>query len=440
MRIFLKTIAALVVIGILVLLAIIYVPVQRTPAQTALADDWQPEEGHGEYAMRLADCMACHTAEGGEPFAGNRAIESPLGTIYSTNITPDPETGIGNWTLADFRAALYDGVRPDGTQLYPAMPYANFRQVSEEDVRAMYDYFLNDVEPVRLQVEETALAFPFNQRWGLRLWKWVALDDPGFTPQYDDPVLARGEYLTEGPGHCSACHTPRNTVMAQAGLRASDPDFLAGGEIAGWTAPPLRGPQSAIRGWSAEDVAMILGTARNAHAALNGEMQLVARDSTQFVTDDDLMAIGTFLVGLNDPDAPRAGTSDDAEPTRTEQVLTAADPDMALGPRLYLDNCNACHFVNGRGADEVFPELDGNSLVTAERPTGLIAMILAGSQLPSTELRPYRLQMPGFGERLSDDEVAALASFVRSAWSNDAAPVSASDVADLRGEVQPAVR
>ncbi len=433
MRTFLKVIGVLVVLGIIALLAIIFVPVQRTPAQTALAEDWQPEEGHGEYAMRLSDCMACHTEEGGEPFAGNRAIESPLGTIYSTNITPDEETGIGGWSLADFRAALYDGVRPDGTHLYPAMPYENFRHITEEDVRAMYDYFMNEVEPVNQQVEETALSFPFDQRWGLRLWKWVALDDPGFVPEYDDPVLARGEYIVEGPGHCSACHSPRNTVMAQAGLQAGDPEFLAGGEIAGWTAPPLRGPQSAVRGWSEEDIAMILGTGRNAHAALNGEMQLVARDSSQYFTDEDLGAVAAFLVGLNDDVEPVA---EDPGETETERLLASASPEMGLGARLYIDNGNACHFVDGRGADEVFPELAGNSLVTAESPRGLLTMILGGSQLPSTALRPYRLQMPGFGQRLDDEEVAALASFVRSGWGNSAAAVDAATVADTRASLE----
>ncbi|MCA0205215.1 MAG: cytochrome c [Proteobacteria bacterium] len=431
MRTFLKIVGGLVVLGIVVLLAIIFVPVQRTPAQTALAADWQPQEGHGEYAMRLSDCMACHTEEGGEPFAGNRAIESPLGTIYSTNITPDDETGIGGWSLADFRAALYDGVRPDGTHLYPAMPYENFRHIGEEDLRAMYDYFMTEVPPVRQEVEETSLTFPFNQRWGLRLWKWVALDDAGFTPDTDDPVLARGQYLVEGPGHCAACHSPRNMVMAQAGTGAGDDAFLMGGEVAGWTAPPLRGPQSAIRGWTEADVAMILGTGRNAHAALNGEMQLVARDSTQYFTEDDLQAVARFLIGLNEPLDPAAETRDDRV-TETEQLLASATPDMDLGARLYLDNCNACHFVDGRGADEVFPELAGNSLVTAESPRGLLTMILGGSQLPSTALRPYRLRMPGFAHRLDDDEVAALASFLRSAWGNAAAEVDAGTVADVR--------
>jgi len=451
---FIPVLFALAALGGVALLAFLFIPVQRTPAQAALPPDWQPAEGQGEYAMRVADCAACHTAPDGAPFAGNRAIESPLGTIYSANITPDPETGIGNWSLDDFRAALYDGMRPDGSHLYPAMPYENFRRMTEEDIRAIYSYFMDEVEPVHQPTLAAEVPFPFNQTWGLRAWKWVALtDQAGFTPTTDDPLLARGEYIVEGPGHCSACHSPRNLVMAQAGIDLRSADYLAGGEVEGWTAPPLRGLQSAVRGWSAEDIALILATGRNAHAATNGQMQLVVRDSTSHLTEEDLMAIGAFLVSVNDPDAPRpgavrpqAGTTQtyaqmmaEGGSTETQRLLMAADPDMALGPRLYLDNCSACHFVDGLGADEVFPELDGNSLVTAEHAAGLISIILVGGELPSTPLRPYRLKMPGFGDRLSDEEIAELASFVRSAWTNNAPPVTAGDVSDLRGEAETVV-
>ncbi|QFT80852.1 Alcohol dehydrogenase cytochrome c subunit precursor [Roseovarius sp. THAF27] len=284
---------------------------------------------------------------------------------------------------------------------------------------------------IRNDTREADLPFPFDQRWTLRGWKWLALDGPGFRADADDPVLARGEYIVEGPGHCGACHTPRNAIMAEAAVDASDEAFLTGGEIAGWTAPALRGPGSAIAGWSPEDLVAIFSTGRNAHAAVNGEMQLVIRDSTQFMSEEDLAAMSAFLVGLNDggaaPDRP-------GDRTGTEALIASADPDMPLGARLYIDNCNACHFADGRGADEVFPELDGNALVTAESPTGLISMILNGSELPSTPKRPHSLRMPGFADRLTDEEAAELASFVRQGWSNDAAPVSADDIADLRGD------
>jgi mono/diheme cytochrome c family protein len=419
-------IAAAVIL--LAFLAFLYVPVQRTPAQTVLAADYAVPEDAGEYTMRIADCAACHTADGGQPFAGGRAIISPVGKIYSSNITPDPETGMGRYTLDDFRAALYDGVRPDGSHVYPAMPYENYRKLTEQDIRALYSYFQNDVPPVKETRPANDLAFPFNLSWGLRAWKWVALGDPGFTASSGDADLARGQYLVEGPGHCGACHSPRNALMAQAALTDADQEFLSGGQIAGWTAPPLRGAGSAIQGWSTDDITLILATARNAHSAINGEMQLVVRDSSQYMTDGDLTAIAAYLVTLNQTaPAPAAEGQTD-----TEKLLISADPSMDLGPRLYLDNCAACHFADGRGADEVFPKLDGSSLVTAKSPTGLISMILQGGELPSTAERPARLRMPGFAYRLSDDEVATLATFLRHAWSNNSENVTAADVSDLR--------
>ena len=442
---FLRILTGLVLLGLVVLAAIIFVPVQRTPALAALPDDYMPPEGAGEYAMRLADCEACHTAEGGVHFAGGRKIESPLGTIYSTNITPDDETGIGNYSLDEFRAALYDGIRQDGAHLYPAMPYANYRKVSEEDVRALYAFFMEEVEPVSNAGPETNLPFPFNQRWGIRTWKWAALGEPGELSSTGDAAYDRGAYLVEGPGHCSACHTPRNLVMGEAGYTAADGDFLMGGEIDGWTAPALRGPDSAIRNWSAEDLKLYLASGRNNHAGVNGEMQLVVRDSLQFYSDEDLDAVVAYLRALGDPadgenappaDPPRTvdrlqGAAGGTE-GGTEAVLTAAEPGMALGPRLYLDNCNACHFADGRGADQVFPELDGNTLVTAASATGLIDTILNGAEVPSTTVRPYSLRMPDFGHRLSDEEVAELATFLRSAWSNSAAAVTPADVTARR--------
>jgi mono/diheme cytochrome c family protein len=425
---FLRFFLAAAAVIVVAFLAFLYVPVQRTPAQTVLAADYAVPDGAGAYSMRIADCAACHTAEGGKPFAGGRAIISPVGTIYSSNITPDPETGIGRYTLADFRATLYDGVRPDGSHVYPAMPYENYRKLTEQDIRALYSYFQNEVPPVKETRQPNDLGFPFNLSWGLRAWKWVALGDPGFTASSGDADLARGQYLVEGPGHCGACHSPRNALMAQAALTGADEAFLSGGQIAGWTAPPLRGAGSAVQGWSANDIKLILATARNAHSAINGEMQLVVRDSSQFMTDDDLTAIAAYLLTLNQRPPTRAAEGQ----TDTEKLLISADPSMDLGPRLYLDNCAACHFSNGRGADEVFPELDGSSLVTAKSPTGLISMILQGGELPSTAARPERLRMPGFADRLSDDEVATLATFLRQAWSNNTDPVIAADVSGLR--------
>lgn len=177
MKKFVKFLAALAVVGLVVIGLIIFLPVSRTAPQTNVAGDYTTTNGHGEYAMRMGDCMACHTADGGKPFAGGRPIESPFGTIWSTNITPDPEHGIGNYSLDDFRASLYDGIEPDGTRLYPAMPYENYRKLSEEDIRAMYDYFMHDVEPVNEAPPKPTLdsrsisagVFAFGTGWRLAM-------------------------------------------------------------------------------------------------------------------------------------------------------------------------------------------------------------------------------------------------------------------------------
>ncbi|MBS9719581.1 cytochrome c [Tianweitania sp. BSSL-BM11] len=445
MKTLLRVILALVVIGLIALVAFIYVPVQTTQPTTQLAADHKPAAGAGEYMMRASDCMACHTSEGGEPFAGGRAIESPMGTIWATNITPDKEDGIGNYTLDDFRAALYDGIRKDGAHLYPAMPYENYRKLNEEDVVALYDYFMNEVKPVSNKVEETKLSFPFNLRFGLRAWNWVALGDAGFKPvEGEDEQFNRGAYLVEGAAHCAACHSPRNLIMAQDGTDQTSEAFLSGGEIDGYTAPDLRGPRSAPQQWTVEQTAAYLATGRNAHSTATGEMMLVVRDSLQYLTDEDNMAIAAYVKKIGnggqdqaaaEPAANQTAPAADqkAEVTETEKMLTDASPDMPLGPRLYLDNCGGCHFVNGKGAPEIFPELDNNSLVTASSSKGLLSVILHGAELPSTRNRPMKVRMQAYADRLNDEEVAALATFLRSAWHNNAPAVSAADVEAVRG-------
>ena len=431
MKTLLWMIAGLVSTGVIVVLAMIFVPLQRTPPQATLPSDFSAPPGAGVYAMRLADCAGCHTAEGGEAFAGGRAIPSPFGVIYSSNITPDPEFGIGGWSLAQFRAALYDGIGGEGHNLYPAMPSANFRKMSEADIRALYGYFMDEVQPVAVAAPRTVLAFPFNQRWGIRAWKWLAFEAAGFVPRFDDPVLDRGAYLVEGPGHCGACHTPRDVLFIQTAYDSSSEDFLSGGEIDGWSVPGLRSGGSAPQVWSQENIVDYLRNGRNSRSAVVGEMHRVVAASLQYLNDDDLVAIATYLKHIGIAETPLRPVQPILDED-TVALLTSADPGMPLGARLYLDNCNACHFVDGLGADGVFPELDGSSLVNAPLSKGLIQVILNGAGLPSTAERPAPLRMPGFAERLSDEEVAELASFVRSAWSNDASAVSPAEVAANR--------
>lgn len=445
MKRILLILAALAVLGAVALAAFILVPVRRTPPSEALPATWTPEPGAGEYAMRAADCLACHTAEGGTEFAGGRPIESPVGTIWSANITPDPETGIGGWTLDQFRAALVDGIRADGRHLYPAMPYENFRLLAERDIRALYQYFMEEVPPVRNPVPAPDLPFPFDQRWGIRALNWLILaHDSGFTPTMADATLARGQYLVEGPGHCAACHSPRTFYQGQDGITARDAGFLTGGHIAGWDAPPLLGPRAEIRNWPVAELAAFLATGRNARATANGEMRLVVEHSLQYLTEADILAMARFLKAQDGQvhDAPEAVApvgplaldppEADARGAATAALLSSAQPDMPLGARLYLDNCAACHFATGRGSPQIFPALQDNTLVQAAEIAPLISIILNGAEIPGTALRPMPLVMQGYAQRLDDFEIAELATFLRSAWGNSAPPVTAEDVAAIR--------
>ncbi|MHC5306023.1 c-type cytochrome [Bartonella sp. LJL80] len=433
MKRFLKLILGLVILAIVAICAIIFVPIQRTGPTEALTPDFKPEQGRGEYLAKMADCAACHTKPDGVPYGGGREVASPFGIIYSSNITPD-ENGIKGMSLDQFRAALRDGIGKNGQLLYPAMPYENYRKISEPDVVALYDYFMHEVKPVSQKVQQTNLTFPFNQRWGIRLWNWFAISDKaGFQPRFNDAKLDRGAYLVESLGHCSACHTPRDMLFRQSGLTSASDKFLTGETIDGWYGPNLRSPDSSVAAWSPSDLKAYLQTGRNAHTAVVGPMQLVVGESMQFATDDDMDAIVAYLKHIALPGQRSQLVRD---PQKTTAMLTQANPDMALGARLYMDNCNACHFVNAKGASGVFPELDGAKIVNAKDPSGLLHVILDGARMPSTLKRPADIAMPGFGWRLNDDEVAALATFLRSSWTNDAPAVNAAEVAKLRGKAE----
>lgn len=452
MKKILSILIALIVLGIVAALALAFAPFKPTPANEQLPANWKAEAGRGEYVMRAGDCMACHTAKDGEPMAGGRGIESPMGTIWSSNITPDKETGIGNWTMDQFRAAMVDGVGGHGQQLYPAMPYENYRYMTESDLRALYDYIQTEVKPVKSEVPATSLSFPFNMRFGIRAWNWLALSgEAKFKPMAGDEQQIRGQYLVEGAGHCAACHSPRTSFMAQNGTRLSESSFLTGGMVDDWSAPALRGKDARVQQWSAEEIAAYLGTGRNAHAVANGEMALVVEHSMQYMTDADLNAMAVFLKTMDGqpveavpakvaPVGPRsvAALPADEAGKPTAAMLAAAAADMPASPRLYLDNCAACHFVSGKGAPGIFPELQGSAMAVGKDAGPLVSVILNGTSSPATDRRPMHLVMQGYADRLTDEEVAQLATFVRNGWGNKASNVSASDVSKVRKHTQAA--
>lgn len=400
---------------------------------SAMADDaTQALIAKGAYLARVGDCIACHTAPGGKPFSGGLPIKSDIGTIFSTNITPDKVNGIGNYTEEQFSKAVREGIRADGAHLYPAMPYPSYTKVSDADIHALYAYFMHGVTADANKPEETKLSFPFSQRWGMRLWNLAFnASKPSKDISATPTELERGAYLVEGLGHCGSCHTPRGIGMQEKAYDATSANFLSGGELNGWPVPSLRGNGKTAHGitnWSEQDIADYLGMGRNKFASVGGEMKSVVENSTAYLSDADLHAIAVYLKSL-----PAAAETVAAKPAsdETAKKLTAA-VNLTPGERLYLDNCGACHFVTGKGAPKVFPALDGASVVNAENPKGLVHTILFGAQTPSTDRAPSVLPMPAFAARLSDEEVAQLATFVRSAWSNSAPTVKASDVRDIR--------
>lgn len=392
----------------------------------AQADDDVQLIKQGEYVSRLGDCAACHSLAGKPAFSGGLAIKSNLGTIYSTNITPDKDHGIGNYSEQQFADAVRKGVLPDGSRLYPAMPYPDYAKINDQDMHALYVYFTQGVKASGEQPPVTDLSFPFSQRWGMRFWNWAFTADKPFQPiDGASAEVNRGAYLVESLGHCGSCHTPRGLGMNEKALDSSDAQFLAGGSLNDWQVPALRG----VAHWDKQEIVDYLGKGRNDKAAVGGEMTSVVANSTAYMTDADLQAIAAYLKFLGgNPSLP---TSDPQTVSATEAKLTTAK-NLTPGERLYLDNCGACHFVTGKGAPGVFPQLDQATLVNAQDPTGFIHTILAGAQQPSTARAPSTLAMPGFAARLSDDQVAQLSTFIRQGWSNKAPAVTAEQVNKVR--------
>ncbi|XXN63784.1 c-type cytochrome [Enterobacter ludwigii] len=395
-------------------------------AMQAHAEDEAQLIKQGEYLSRLGDCMACHTVSGKGDYAGGLAIESNLGTIYSTNITPDKERGIGNYSEQQFSDAVRKGVLPNGSRLYPAMPYPDYAKISDADMHALYVYFMKGVKPSSEQPPETDLSFPFSQRWGMRFWNWAFTSDKPFQPIGGaSEEVNRGAYIVESLGHCGSCHTPRSLGMNEKALDSGDDQFLAGGSLNNWDVPSLRG----LPRWSEQEIVDYLQTGRNDKAAVGGEMKSVIEHSSSHMTDADLKAIAAYLKFLGGN--PPLQAYNVQKQQATEAKLTAAKG-LSEGERLYIDNCGACHFVTGKGAPGIFPELDQATIVNAKDPSGLIHTILAGAQQPSTEKAPSTLAMPDFAQRLDDDQVAKLATFIRQGWSNNAPAVTKDQVAEVR--------
>ena len=382
----------------------------------------------GEYLTRVGNCMACHTVQGGAPFAGGRGIETPFGVVYSSNLTPDKATGLGEWTSAEFWRAMHNGRGKDGRLLYPAFPYTSYTHVTREDSDAIFAY-LQSLAPVAQANKVHALRFPYSTQAALGVWRALfftpadvaqpAASAPQALATAQVPDYQRGAYLVNGLGHCAACHTPRNSLGAEQQGQA-----LAGGliPVQNWLAPALTdAAQAGVQRWPQADVVALLKTGVAPQASVIGPMAEVVFRSTQYLSDADARAMAVYLQALPQHAA-----------TPAKQAVAPASV-MERGAKVYEAQCAQCHGAQGQGAKDeagqpAFPPLAGNRAVVLADPTNLVRVVLQGGYLPATAGNPRPHGMPPFQHLLGDEDVAAVATFVRNSWGNQAAGVGTIEV------------
>lgn len=390
------------------------------------SEDLSPGElvARGEYLVTAGNCASCHTTQDGAFMSGGLPFRTPFGTIYSTNITPDPLTGIGNWSEVDFLNSLRHGVRPDGDHLYPAFPYTAYTKASDDDILAMFAY-LKSIKPVRITPPQNDLVFPFNYRPLMAFWKLLYFQ-PGVYEVREDQSEQwnRGAYLVEALAHCSACHSPRNSLGAErAAAHMGGGEFLdlvAREHYRPWSAPNLTATERGLALWSEQDLADYLKTARNDMLESFGPMNEVIINSTRYLEAQDIRAMVTYLKNL---------------PAVPEREATTPGPAiMGRGRTIYNLHCGTCHLPTGEGDPDMAPRLDRGSLVVQdENPASMINAILYGPHLPSPPLQPkWREPMEDFQYLLDDEEVAAAATFIRHSWGNASGMVTADQVARQR--------
>lgn len=367
----------------------------------------------GATLAKAGNCIACHTARGGTPYAGGRGIATPFGTLYGPNITSDHETGIGTWSADDFWRALHNGKSKDGTLLYPAFPFPNTTKVTRADADAIYAY-LQSLPPVKQANREPELRFPYNQRWLLAGWRalyfrpGVIEEQPLQTAEWN-----RGRYLVQGLGHCNACHTPRNALGA-----TTDKADLSGAMLPmlGWYASSLTGgPDGGLGAWEQRHLTDLLKSGVSMRGAVSGPMAEVVRESLQHLSTQDVQAMAVYLQSL--PQGEPESQRNDRPASRRHQAA------IDRGAQLYEQHCVECHKADGRGEPPAYPPLAGSRSAHASSPVNAIRLVLHGGYPPSTEGNPRPLGMPPFGMLLNDQEVADVVTYVRHAWGNRAGMV-----------------
>ncbi len=391
-------------------------------AQQQSASPMQELIAKGEYLARVGDCVACHTQPGGKLFAGGRPLVTPFGTLYSTNITPDPKDGIGNWTAAQFYRVMHDGVMPTGNLLYPAMPFQYYTKVRRDDSDAIFAYLMS-VPALALPDRPDELRFPYSIRALVIGWRTLY-----FTPgaYKRDPTQSeqwnRGAYLVEGLGHCGMCHTPINALGG-----SSQAEAFQGGLIPeqGWYAPSLTSNREGGLGdWSIKDISDLLRTGTSMRGAVYGPMAEVVYDSLQYLSEPDIEAMAVYLKSL--PSHAGAAQTAPPVPAAESSLLTS------LGKEVYEAHCAACHGSDGKGMPPAYPPLANNQSIEMTSSVNPIRMVLNGGFPPGTAQNPRPYGMPPFAQILSDDQVAAVVTYIRTAWGNHGKPVTAQDANALR--------
>jgi mono/diheme cytochrome c family protein len=383
------------------------------PVQAQPSDD--ETIAHGKALVIAGDCASCHTADAAKPFAGGKRINTPFGAIYSPNLTPDRDTGIGAWSEEDFRRALREGVSPNGSRYYPALPYPYFTKLTRQDLAAIRAY-LATLTPVRNSPPPPELRWPLNYRVVMRAWDYLFFQPGIFEPdQQKSAEWNRGGYLVTGAGHCGACHTSKNVFGAD---RRSH--FLGGGLVQDWFAPRLdAAPRSGLKSWSVDDIVEYLQSGRNGRSHADGLMAEVVVNSTSLMSDADVHAIAVYLKDLP-PGAP--------EPN----VLPPGPEQMADGEKVYEGACVTCHEADGRGAPRIYPPLPGNAGLQSAVPDSTLRIILDGAQTVTTPREPNPGSMPAYAAKLSDQQIADVATYIRNSWGNSASAVAPAQVEKAR--------
>jgi mono/diheme cytochrome c family protein len=379
----------------------------------------------GQYLTAAGDCYACHTVRGGEPYSGGLEMATPFGALYTPNITPDKETGIGTWTADNFWGAMHEGKSKDGSFMYPAMPYTNYTKVTREDSDAIYAYMMS-VKPVSRKNREHAMGFPFNQRELMAGWRALYFTSGEFKENpKESKEWNRGAYLVEGLGHCNACHATRNML----GAIAKDDDYSGGLiPLQNWYAPSLSSSrETGLGDWDLKEIVDLLRNGVAARGAVFGPMAAVVQHSLQELSMTDLTAMAVYLKVQSEKAAPA--------PLLAAHELSAGEAALMMktGATIYKDQCESCHQADGKGVPRVYPPLVENQAITMKTPVNAIRIILNGGFPPSTEgnQRPYG--MPPFSQLLSDQEVASVTTYIRNTWGNHAAPTWSVDVGQVRG-------